>query len=100
MEPSVKGEPDGEVEDDADHGGGDAGERAVERLVVAQSFDERGAEPRSTESTAQTCTTSRRDRRGSRRASAAIFRGGGRLRGSTQLGGCVPIFGRNGSLPS
>ena len=36
-------EPDGEVEDDTDHGGGDGGKGLVEARVGASAFDERGA---------------------------------------------------------
>ena len=43
-EHGVDREPDREVEDDADHRGGDRGERAVERLVAAQHLDEGRAE--------------------------------------------------------
>ena len=38
-------EPDREIQDDADDRGGDAGERARQRLVVAQALDKGRAEP-------------------------------------------------------
>jgi hypothetical protein len=36
MKPGVQGEPDREIEDDADHGGGDAGQRPVQGLMISQ----------------------------------------------------------------
>src|SRR5215831_9694980 len=40
----VDGEPDGEVQDHADHRRGNGGERGVERLVAAQGLDKRRPE--------------------------------------------------------
>ena len=52
-EQRVDGEVDAEVGDDADHGGGDAGERRRQRPVAAQPLDVRRAEQARTGSTAR-----------------------------------------------
>ena len=73
--PGVQREPDREIQDDADDRRGDAGERAAERLVVAQPFDERRAEPDKEEARHKGAPASRAARRACPPASAATLPG-------------------------